>query len=116
MFPPGGRPASRREAVERLMLGIIKATVTFSIYAALYVANVRLERWQQKGAALACAFFIYPLAAIDFPLMHGIFEFYHSIFVMHTKNEREFEKIVNIVVEQLKNERSRFYNLWESFL
>jgi hypothetical protein len=112
LFPPADRPANTREAVERLILGILKAAAAFSIYSALYIANARLEGWGQKGAALACAFCIYPLAALDFPLMQGIFEVYHSTFVMHAKDAMEVKKIVNIIEEQAKNEGLQFYNSW----
>ncbi len=116
LFKRADRPASQREAVERLILGILKATTAFSIYSALYVAQTRLERWELKGIAFASAFCICPSATVDFQLIRGLYEIYTALFVMHAKNREEINKITNKVIEQAKSEGYRFYGFVERYL
>ena len=102
----------KQEAVEGLLLGILKATAAFSIYLALYVAETRLESWELKAVALGCAFCVSPLAAVDFQLILGVCEVYTS-FAMHVKNRKEIKKIYDKVIEQAKAEGYRFYSYLE---
>jgi len=61
---------------------------------------------------LACAFCIHPLAAIDFPMIQGIFEVYTSTFVMINKSGKEVNKIVDTIKKQVEKEGFQLRDFW----
>ncbi len=103
---------TKKEAVEALILGITKTIAVFSIYGALYFANSILERRELKVMAWASAFCVYPLAALDFQGICGVFELY-TCFSIHGVYMKEINNVIDKIWEQMKSEGCRFYNYWD---